>query len=157
MPLILSRPPPLLADFDDEEREAVLGANRSFYRAFNERDYQAMEQLWAPTGAIICIHPGHAPLVDRADILESWRAVLGNPEAPKIRCVDELVVGRTGLALVVCREILPNANCMATNSFVRLNSGWHMAGHHASIVPAADHAQTAAGATSPTRDRRKLH
>src|SRR5439155_21195177 len=69
MPRRPTRPPPLLADFDDEERDAVLAANRAFYRAFNDRDYQAMEGIWAPTGAMVCLHPGQPPLHERADIL----------------------------------------------------------------------------------------
>ena len=97
MPRRATRPPPLLAEFDDEEREAVLSANRAFYRAFTERDAEAMDQIWAPTGAVVCLHPGQAPLHERAEIMASWRAILRHPEAPKVRCIDEWVVGRPGL------------------------------------------------------------
>ena len=62
MPRRATRPPPLLAEFDDEEREAVLSANRAFYRAFTERNAVAMDQIWASTGAVVCLHPGRAPL-----------------------------------------------------------------------------------------------
>ena len=54
----MPRRPPLLAEFDDDEREAVLNANRAFYRAFNDRDFDAMDTIWAPTGSMICVHPG---------------------------------------------------------------------------------------------------
>ena len=154
------RPPrllPVLADFDDDEREAVLSANRAFYRAFNERDLDAMEQIWAPTGAMVCLHPGQAPLHERADIIGSWRGILGHPEAPRVRCTDEWIVGRNGLAIVVCREILTNGQLMATNSFVRLSDGWHMVGHHSGPVPSVERRPTAASAVAPTPDRRKLH
>jgi len=136
MPRRPTRPPPLLADFDDDERDAVLTVNRAFYRAFNDRDYAAMENLWAPAGAI-----------------------LGHPESPKVRCVGEWVIGRAGLAIVVCREILANGQLMATNSFVRSRDGWYMVGHHSGPVPSIELArsQGAAAATAPTRDRRKLH
>ena len=159
MPRRPPRLPPLLAEFDDDEREAVLAANRAFYRAFNERDYDAMDLLWAPTGATICLHPGQAPLLDRAEIMQSWRAILRHPESPRVRCSDEWVVGRAGIALVVCREILANGQLMATNSFVRLANGWHMLGHHSGGVPAIERSQTmaAASATPPIRDKRKLH
>src|SRR3982074_2657984 len=80
MPRRATRPPPLLAEFDDEEREAVLSANRAFYRAFSERDAEAMDQIWAPTGAVVCLHPGQAPLHARAEIMASWRAILRHPE-----------------------------------------------------------------------------
>ena len=153
------RLPPLLSDFDDDERDAVLAANRAFYRAFNDRDYEAMENVWAPTGAMVCLHPGQPPLHERPDILESWRGILSHPEAPRVRCVREWVIGRGGLAIVVCREILPEGQLMATNSFVRLNEGWRMVGHHSGPVPpieAEDHPTATRAPTQPT-DRRKLH
>jgi hypothetical protein len=158
MPRRPPRLPPLLAEFDDEEREAVLAANRAFYRAFSDRDYEAMDHLWAPTGSMVCLHPGQAPLLDRSEIMASWRAIMRHPEAPRVRCTDEWVMGRSGLALVVCREILSNGQLMATNSFVRLSDGWHILGHHSGPVPAIEQTRaTAASATPPMRDRRKLH
>ena len=158
MPRRPPRLPPLLAEFDEEEREAVLAANRAFYRAFNDRDYEAMELLWVTTGAMVCLHPGQAPLLDRSEIMESWRAIMRHPEAPRVRCTDEWVVGRSGLALVVCREILSNGQLMATNSFVRLNDGWRILGHHSGPVPTVEQSRpTAASAAPPIRDRRKLH
>ena len=30
--------------------------------------------LWAPTGAMVCLHPGQGPLHERAEIMASWRA-----------------------------------------------------------------------------------
>jgi ketosteroid isomerase-like protein len=159
MPRRPTRLPPLLADFDDEERDQVLAANRAFYRAFNDRDYAAMENIWAPTGAMVCLHPGQPPLHERADILESWRGILRHPESPRVRCVGEWVIGRGGLAIVVCREILANGQLMATNSFVRSGTGWHMVGHHSGPVPSIEieRGQSTATAAPPGRDRRKLH
>jgi hypothetical protein len=157
MPRRQPRLPPLLAEFDDEERDAVLAVNRAFYRAFSERDLEAMDFLWAPNGATICLHPGQAPLLDRAEIMESWRAILRHPQSPRVRCSDEWVTGRSGLALVVCREILANAQMMATNSFVRLGERWHILGHHSAPVPSIERTQTTTSPAAPARDRRKLH
>ena len=158
MPRRPPRLPPPMAEFDDDEREAVLAANRAFYRAFTERDAEAMDQIWAPTGAMVCLHPGQAPLHERAEIIASWRAILRHPEAPKVRCTGEWVVGRGGLAIVVCREILPEGQLMATNSFARLSDGWRMIGHHSGPVPPIEAGQaTASTASAPTRDRSKLH
>ena len=159
MPRRPVRPPPLLAEFDDDEREAVLAANRAFYRAFSERDAEAMDQIWAPTGGVVCLHPGQSPLHERAEIMASWRAILRHPEAPKVRCMGEWVVGRSGLAIVVCREILPEGQLMATNTYVRLSDGWRMIGHHSGPVPPVEAGRTTAASTAaaPTRDRRKLH
>ena len=158
MPRRPPRLPPLLAEFDDEERDAVLAANRAFYRAFNERDAEAMDLLWAPTGPVVCLHPGQAALHDRADIRASWRAIMRHPEAPRVRCAQEWVLGRPGLAIVVCREILPNVQLMATNTFVRLGDGWRVVGHHSGPVPSVETQQpTPATSSVPMRDRRRLH
>ena len=159
MPRRSPRLPPLLAEFDDEEREAVLAANRAFYRAFADRDVEAMDQIWAPSGAVVCLHPGRAALNGRAEIMASWRAILRHPESPKVRCIDEWVVGRPGLAIVVCREILPEGQLMATNTFARQSDGWRMIGHHSGPVPPLENAQPTltTAATPTTRDRRKLH
>ena len=158
MPRRPPRPPPLLAEFDDEEREAVLAANRAFYRAFNDRDAAAMDLLWSPTGSLVCLHPGRAPLHERSEIMASWRAIMRHPEAPRVRCAEEWVVGRPGLAIVVCRELLPNVQLMATNTFARLNDGWHIIGHHSGPVPSVETRQpTATPVSASARDRRKLH
>ncbi len=158
MPRRPPRLPPLLAEFDDEEREAVLAANRLFYRAFNERDYEAMAALWASTGAMVCLHPGQAPLTERADILASWQAILKHPQVPRVRCTEEWVIGRPGLAVVICREMLPDVQLMATNSFVRTSEGWRMVSHHAGPVPPVEGSRsTTAAQVTPPRDRRKLH
>ena len=31
----------------------MLAVNRAFYRAFNDRDYDAMANIWAPAGAMV--------------------------------------------------------------------------------------------------------
>jgi hypothetical protein len=149
----------MLTEFDDDEREAVLAANRAFYRAFSERDAESMDRIWAPSGAMVCLHPGQAPLHDRAEIMASWRAIMRHPQAPRVRCMGEWVVGRGGLALVVCREILAEGQLMATNSFVRLSEGWRMVGHHSGPVPPieAEDQPTATRAAARPPDRRKLH
>lgn len=158
MPRRTPRLPPLMAEFDDEEREGVLAANRAFYRAFSERDVEAMERLWAATGPLVCLHPGQAPLHERAEIMASWRGILRHPEAPRVRIAGEWVAGRPGFAIVVCREILPEGQLMATNTFIRQSDGWHMIGHHAGPVPPVETGpRPAAAGPSPPRDRRKLH
>ena len=158
MPRRAPRLPPLLAEFDDDERDAVLAANRAFYRAFNDRDPAAMDLVWAPTGSVICLHPGQQALYDRAEIMASWRAIMKHPEAPRVRCTEEWVLGRPGLALVTCREILPNGQLMASNLYVRMTDGWHMASHHSGPVPpVATERATPAATPVGARDRRKLH
>ena len=44
------------------DEQAVLLANEAFYRAFTDRDEEAMRELWAVETEVVCIHPGWAPL-----------------------------------------------------------------------------------------------
>src|SRR5258707_5622442 len=150
-------PPQPAPEFDDNEREAVLAVNRAFYRVASDHDFEAMEALWAPTGQIFCFHPGQAPLLDRGSVMASWQGILRHPTSPRVRCADEVVIGRAGLALVLCREIMPNLQLMATNSFVRQGARWFMIGHQSGVVPAVQNTQAGSPATPSTRDRRKLH
>ena len=45
-----------------------------------------MEACWAETADITCIHPGWGVLRGRDNVLQSWLAILANPESPKIVC-----------------------------------------------------------------------
>ena len=83
MPRRPPRLPPLLAEFDDDERDAVLAANRAFYRAFNDRDYDSMEQIWAPTGAMVCLHPGQGPCTSGPPSCAAGRASWPSRIAPR--------------------------------------------------------------------------
>ena len=134
MPRRPPRLPPLLAEFDDEEREAVLAANRAFYRAFAERNVEAMDQIWAPTGAVVCLHPGQAPLHGRAEIMASWRGILRGPGVPDITCTDATchIVGDS--AFVICIERLDVGALVATNVFVREDGAWRIIHHHAGPI-----------------------
>jgi ketosteroid isomerase-like protein len=116
------------------DNDAVLAANLEFYRAFTERDLEAMERLWAKAAAVACTHPGWGPLNDRAAILESWRGIFANPEAPHVACHDEEVFLWGEVAMVICEEGLPGNTLTASNLFVREDGAWRMVHHHAGPV-----------------------
>jgi ketosteroid isomerase-like protein len=111
--------------------DAVLAANLEFYRAFAARDLPAMDALWAKNAPVACIHPGWPPLADREAVMESWRGILSNPEAPRIVCYDERVFLYGDAALVVCEEELDGGTLVASNLFVREAQGWRIAHHQA--------------------------
>ncbi len=119
------------------DEDAVLLANESFYRAFAARDLAAMDNLWAETLAVACIHPGWDPLTERDAILQSWAAILGNPNAPQISCEAPraFVMGET--AFVLCSEVVAQGRLVATNVFAVEGSAWKMVHHHAGPAPAA--------------------
>ena len=116
------------------DNDAVLAANLEFYRAFAERDFAAMERLWASRAAVACTHPGWAPLTEREDIIESWRGILANPDSPRAACHDEVVFLWGEVAMVICEEELPENTLTATNIFVREDGAWRIAHHHSSPV-----------------------
>jgi len=113
------------------DSDAVLAANLEFYRAFGARDVAAMEKLWAQEAPVACIHPGWPALPDRTAVIESWRGILANPEAPRIACFDERVLLYGNTALVICEEELDGGTLIASNFFVREDGAWRIAHHQA--------------------------
>ena len=117
------------------DKHAVLEANEAFYAAFRNRDVAGMEKIWAVTAPVCCIHPGWTPLIGRKLVIESWATILSNPSAPQISCSDMNVFLHGGSALVVCQEILPQAQLLASNWFVHENDLWRLVHHHAGPSP----------------------
>jgi len=113
------------------EKQAVLDANEVFYEAFRNRDMATMEEIWAANVSVCCIHPGWAPLIGRAPVIESWAAILSDAGAPEISCGNANAFLHSATALVVCREILPQAELLASNWFVQEKGLWRIAHHHA--------------------------
>jgi hypothetical protein len=113
------------------DADAVLAANLEFYRAFTTRDIAAMEALWAQVSPVACLHPGWPPLVERDEIIESWRGILSNPDSPRITCYDERVFLYDDTAFVICEEELAGGTLIATNYFVREAGAWQICHHQA--------------------------
>src|SRR3954462_5762105 len=113
------------------DSDAVLAANLEFYRAFATRDLAAMDELWSRRAPVCCVHPGWPALSDRDAVMESWRSILSNSEAPRIACYDEQVLLYWETALVLCEEELDGGTLVASNLFVREDGSWRIAHHQA--------------------------
>jgi ketosteroid isomerase-like protein len=100
------------------DEDAVLAANRAFYRAFAGRDFDAVQSLWSKARPVACIHPGWPRLIGLDAVLQSFADILSNPESPTVLC-DE-IVGQSVLA--------------ATNVFALDPEGWRMVHHQAGPV-----------------------
>jgi ketosteroid isomerase-like protein len=127
-------PDPNPADPLVTDRDAVLAANLEFYRAFTERDLEAMDRLWAQAHPVLCTHPGWSPLKDREAVMTSWFNILANPDAPKVACSDEEAFLFDELAIVLCEEDLPGNTLAATNVFVKEDGAWRMVHHQAGPI-----------------------
>jgi ketosteroid isomerase-like protein len=118
---------------ESAEAEAALAANEAFYRAFNDKDMEAMDQIWA-SGDVSCIHPGWNVLQGREPVLDSWRNILSNPDQPRIVTGGASVSLNGDIALVVCRELVAGSPLAATNVYVRQADGWKLQHHHSGPV-----------------------
>lgn len=123
------------------DRDAILGLNETFYRAYAQRDYKAMDDIWADELPVSCIHPGWPPLFGRAEVMMSWRDLLKSPSGDGIRASDAAVTVCGNTALVLCREVLGGRRVLtAVNLFAREDGVWrlvhHQSGPGADILPA---------------------
>lgn len=114
--------------------ESVLAAHAAFYRAFNTKDLEAMETLWASTVACTCIHPGWFLVSGREAVMESWRGILGNPAQPRVVVGAASAVVRGEMATVICREYVAGTPLLATNSFVHEDGDWRIFHHQSGQV-----------------------
>jgi hypothetical protein len=130
------------------DRDALIEANRAFYRAFESLDSEKMESLWLKDPRIVCIHPGWPELAGWGPIMTSWARIFENVFEMKfeLRVVDARV--SDGLGFVVVEESLTQrgyegvvkAKVLSTNIFERAGTRWWMVLHHGSpvIAPPGD-------------------
>jgi ketosteroid isomerase-like protein len=119
-------------DPGQEERDAALRSNDAFYRAFAGGDFSAMDSLWARAEAVLCIHPGGAPIHGREAVMQSWRDILSAP--PPIEHVDARVEIVRGVAFVTCVERVAGRPLAATNVFVWEGARWRLTHHQAGAI-----------------------
>src|SRR5579871_5492627 len=122
------------------EDDAVLTANRAFYRAFVDADLAAMDAVWARDAPVACIHPGWDALTGRPAVMASWRDILSQHTPIQCRAERVLVFGDS--ACVICHETLgsgPTSGLLiATNLFVREAGAWRLVHHQAGgVAPGA--------------------
>ncbi len=117
---------------DHTEQDAVLRANLDFYQAFTTQNMAALERLWARHAPVTCTHPGWQALVGREAVIESWRNILANPEAPNVACHEDQAFVHGTVALVLCEEELSGGHLAAVNVFVKEEGQWRLVHHQAS-------------------------
>lgn len=118
----------------------LLAQNLAFYEAFNARDVDAMDRLWAAHAPCVCFHPGSTVLQGRGSVLRSWRSILASEGAPSVEVEGPRVVMLGDAAMVLCYERVTDpqtgtgAVLAATNVFVRESGEWRLVHHHSSAI-----------------------
>jgi ketosteroid isomerase-like protein len=130
------------------ETEAVLAANRAFYRAFESLDLARMERVWLRDQRIVCVHPGWRRLTGWGPIMMSWERIFESAFEMKFDLRDPAVTVSGNLAVVLVEEVLTQrgyegasqSQVLATNVFERAGGEWLMILHHGSpiLAPADD-------------------
>lgn len=113
---------------DDAE---LLAANAAYYKAFLDRDVEAMSDIWARED-VSCIHPGWLALIGHAAIIASYRDIFRNPKQDSIKFADADALTMGDHARVFCVETVGNSLLMAANWFRRTDGGWLLIHHQAS-------------------------
>jgi ketosteroid isomerase-like protein len=116
------------------EAQRVLAANEAFYAAFNARDIAAMGACWARSLPVACVHPNWNTLLGRDSVLASWRAILENPEQPRIVAGAARSFVFERFAYVLCHELVAGSPLSATNLFALEDGEWRLVHHHSSQV-----------------------
>ena len=114
--------------------DEILAANQRFYEAFSRADLGAMDDLWAREAPVSCVHPGWSALVERDEIMLSWRAILEGDAPGEIEYGAAEAHSSEDMAYVVCSETIGEAQLVATNIFVREQGAWKLVHHHAGPV-----------------------
>lgn len=118
-------------------------AEAAFYEAFEKGDLDAMMGVWADDDDIVCVHPGGPRLAGTEQVREAWRQIFASGQALRIRLRQQQALN--GMTLVVHSvyeqittgaEPRPRQPVIATNIYMRSESGWRMVVHHASPAPA---------------------
>jgi len=124
------------------DRNAVVEANRAFYRAFETLDAEQMEQVWMRDARIVCIHPGWRKLSGWGPVMNSWERIFESAFEMKFQ-INELEVFLDGnIAVVVTEENLTQhgydgisrSQVLATNVYERVGQKWWLVLHHGSPV-----------------------
>ncbi|GIL79642.1 hypothetical protein Vretimale_12340 [Volvox reticuliferus] len=117
---------------------AVEDANRRFYDAFMSGRVEEMERVVGEGEHVQVVHPGASCIAGRAQVMDSWRAILRNvrPGAFKVKLEDVRVFAQEDMGFVTCVEIIDaddsEGRIVATNVFEKQGGVWRIIQHHGS-------------------------
>ena len=124
------------------DHEAVITANREFYRAFESLDIEKMEKVWLKDRQIVCIHPGWRKLSGWGPVMQSWERIFEGVFEMSFELGDVDVIMTGDLAVLVVEENLTQrgydgtmkTQVLTTNVFEKVGNELFMVMHHGSPV-----------------------
>lgn len=118
-------------------------AEAAFYEAFTHCDLEAMMAVWADDDDIYCVHPNGPRVCGVEHVRESWRQIFASGQRLTFQLREQHYVQGMMLAvhsvyenITIAGEREPRRPVIATNVYIRTESGWRMVAHHASPSPA---------------------
>jgi len=124
-------------DLDDE----LVAANAAFYAAFEERDLDAMSEVWLHEDHVVCTHPGWASLHGWAAVAASWFALFQGDGSMQFILTKVTATVRGDLGWVTVDENLISGaqaqTVAAVNLFERHDGRWKLVLHVGSGIAGA--------------------
>lgn len=117
-------------------------AESAFYVAIEQKDIDAMLNVWLDSEYIICIHPMETRLQGKEAVFKSWKQIFTSNTALRfhIKNVDRQISKK--LAVHTLHEYIISSSeseettiIETTNAYKLAEDGWRMILHHASISP----------------------
>jgi len=122
-------------EIQNKTLKLILEVNRAFYDAFAAGDFLAVKQTWSRSEQISVIHPGSAALHGYKAVMASWELIFESSGSHDIKCINERVYLAGESAYVVCNEVFPEGQLLATNIFFIDDGMWRMVHHQAGPCP----------------------
>jgi ketosteroid isomerase-like protein len=128
-----------MVDLDSDAAD-VHAVNRRFYEAFEERDLDAMSDVWSRSDQVTCTHPGWPSLRGWGPIAASFFVLFQSGQALQFVLTREQIEVNGDIGWATVDENLlgagEGATVSALNLFVRhpADGIWRMVAHHGSVV-----------------------
>lgn len=124
------------------EKQELLAANETFYRAFEKKNIEILSEICSHGSATVCIHPGRDALQGWENIRSSWVKIFKNTNYLEIETeiISAEVSGNLGYVVLieklfqVVRGRKMEAKSIATNIFESMGEKWYLIHHHGSPV-----------------------
>jgi ketosteroid isomerase-like protein len=123
-----------------EAIDDVRALNQAFYDAFEQRDLDAMSDLWEHSDRAICTHPGWPSLRGWGKVAASFFTLFSGPQRLQFLLTNEHIELAGSVAWVTVDENLlgdqAGNTVAALNMFTydRDSGRWRIVCHHGSVV-----------------------